>query len=355
MILINIINSPKGGGAELVVNELHKSFLEKKIRSYLVFFSKNNHQPTKNEIFFGLDYRNPFNIIKLREFILSIKRKNCEKLIVHAHLTLPFYYTVIATLGIKDINLIYTEHSIKFRKILFLNYFENLFYKRYQKIICISDGVKNSLLDWLGNNYLNRLITIWNGSRTYSYKKRVSLNLRFPRLISVGSLVGYKNFKTTIIAVSNIRNKIQSYVILGNGPDYNSLNSLIKKANMQNKIMLKGWKNDIEKDLQDSDILLIPSKFEGFGLVAVEGLSTGLSVVASNVDGLNEVLVNDHRSTTLVNDYNSIKSWEEAINEAIQKIKLYGEEEISRLSLKQSRRFTFKKMSENYLDLYSKI
>lgn len=51
-----------------------------------------------------------------------------------------------------------------------------------------------------------------------------------------------------------------------------------------------GEREDVPALLADTDILVVPSRWEGFGLAAVEGMAAGVPVVASAVDGLNEVL-----------------------------------------------------------------
>ena len=53
----------------------------------------------------------------------------------------------------------------------------------------------------------------------------------------------------------------------------------------------------------------MPSRFEGFGLIAVEGMSTGLPIIASDVPGLNEVVSSSIDSCFLVKDANSIDAW----------------------------------------------
>ena len=258
----------------------------------------------------------------------------------------------MATLGLPRINLVHTEHSIKFRNFKFLKYLDIFFYKRYSKVICISKGVNKSLKNWLGKKYMNRLVTIYNGSKLYTAIKRKSLKSRLPRLISVGSLRDYKNFKTTIMAVSSIKDLIFSYVILGEGPEYENLKRTINRENLQDKVKLKRWSDHIEKYFYKSDILIIPSKFEGFGLVAVEGMSTGLPVVASNVIGLREILSKNHKSITLVSNINSANSWAMAIKKTINKISIYGQDQISNLSQKQAKNYTFEIMFKKYLDLY---
>jgi len=129
---------------------------------------------------------------------------------------------------------------------------------------------------------------------------------------------------------------------------------LIKSLKLENKVKLIGWTEEVEKYFHKADIQLIPSLYEGFGLVAVEGMSTGLPVVASNIQGLKEVLGPLNPSVILVNKIESTEEWKKRINESIENINLLGSDKIAKLSQYQAKKFTFYKMAEEYLNIYSK-
>jgi len=67
--------------------------------------------------------------------------------------------------------------------------------------------------------------------------------------------------------------------LIGEGPKRKQLEKLIHQEQLQSKVRLLGWFGNIEEYLHAADIQFIPSLWEGFGLVAVEGVSTGLAVV----------------------------------------------------------------------------
>ena len=123
---------------------------------------------------------------------------------------------------------------------------------------------------------------------------------------------------------------------------------------LENKVKLIGWKNNIEKYLNAADIQLIPSLYEGFGLVAVEGMSTGLPIVASNIAGLKEVLGDSNSSVTLINNVKSTHEWEKGIYKTIANIKTLGSDKIAKISQERVKKFTFRKMADEYLNVYSK-
>jgi glycosyltransferase involved in cell wall biosynthesis len=354
-IIVNIISSITGGGAENIVNALHEIYLDKNLKSYVVYFSETNINNKKNYFPLYLNPRNPLGIFYIRKILKKIASETDKDIIVHVHLTWPFFFTVLATLGIKNIKLFFTEHDTtnKRRKIPFFYLVDRLFYSHYLSIVCISRGVYKSLLKWVGLKIGNRLKLVYNGAKIYKFSKRTSLNNRLPRLISVGRLVTKKNFKITINTISEIRDKIESYIIAGEGKDRKQIEKLIKTLKLENKIKLVGWKENVEEYFQKADIQLIPSLYEGFGLVAAEGMSTGLPVVASNVEGLKEVLGAPSPSVILVKKIHSIKEWKKGIFQAISNIKKYGHNKIAKISQTQAKKFTYRKMAKTYLKIYS--
>ena len=85
-------------------------------------------------------------------------------------------------------------------------------------------------------------------------------------------MTNQKGFDLSINAVSESREYIENYYILGEGPKREFLENLILKLKLSEIIKLKGF-CDPEIYLDKCDLGLIPSKWEGFGLVSVEMVS----------------------------------------------------------------------------------
>ena len=352
--LINIISSPKGGGAELLVRELHKIYISQGLDAHVIYLNGSGEDLGKNETVLGVNPRNPLNIFRIRNLLKQLLKKTAGGLTVHVHLTWPFFYVTLASLGLGNIKLIYTEHSTtnKRRKIPLFWVFERLLYARYTRIICISQGVHDALVKWVGSRIAPRLVTVPNGSRIYSFVERPALAGRLPRLVSVGSLSSRKNFATAIRAIAHLRDKIDTYTIIGEGPERSDLEQIIQSLSLKDQVKLVGWSDNIEAHLHAADIQLIPSLWEGFGLVAVEGMSTGLPVVASNVDGLREVLGESTPSVTLVDCSESVDNWVVSICKAVVDLREKGADTLGRSSRQQAGKFTLEKMAARYLDVY---
>lgn len=359
--IIQLISTPIGGGAEILVRELGQGIFCENFTSEVIYFNsgielKKNIQYYKNESELDLSSRNLFAIFKLRS-IFKKRILEYDEVFVHAHLTWPFYYVALATIGLKNVKLVYTEHSTKNkrRKIPLLRYIERLIYARYSRIICISAGVERSLAPWVGQALQARLVIVPNGSRIYSMVDRAQLADRKPRLVSVGSLTSRKNFTTALRAVAEIKDHVESYTIVGEGPERQRLEHLILDMGLENIVTLVGWSDQIDKYLQSSDIQVIPSLWEGFGLVAVEGMSTGICVVASNVDGLRDVLGQNNPAVTLVDDIENVQSWIKGLKLGIQKLRADTDGELAAAARKQAEQFTMEAMADRYLEVYESL
>jgi len=357
MYILNIISSTSGGGAELIVRKLHSFYLENGKNSHVIYFSGPSIDTGRNETILSVNPRSPLNIFRIRKILKRIQQDQSCGLIVHIHLTWPFYYAALGSFGLKNIKLFYTEHNTtnKRRSFPLLWVLERFLYARFDRIICISQGVRDALADWIGSALSQRLTVIPNGARIYSFVERPMLQGRLPRFVSIGSLSKKKNFATAINAIARIQEEVESYIIIGEGPERDRLQKIIQDNNLEKKVALLGWSDDLESYLHASDIQLIPSLWEGFGLVAVEGMSTGLPVVASNVDGLREVLDENSQSATLVDDPLSCDEWIVAIRSAINDIHVTGFYGLGIESRKQAEKFTLAKMARRYLEAYENV
>lgn len=118
-------------------------------------------------------------------------------------------------------------------------------------------------------------------------------------VLCVGRLVPQKGIEYFIRAIPLIarRHPEAKYVIVGEGWSRDILEAEARASRNADKIRFTGFASDKEVvDLMTSaDVLVVPSIYEPFGIVALEGMATGVPVVASRVGGLAEVI--DHERT----------------------------------------------------------
>lgn len=89
-------------------------------------------------------------------------------------------------------------------------------------------------------------------------------------------------------------------IVIGDGPDRAELEALAERMNLGANVLWLGQQEPeaVQRLYAALDLVVVPSFFEGFGLVAAEAMAAGLPVIASRVDGLVEVV--DHGTTGLL-------------------------------------------------------
>jgi glycosyltransferase involved in cell wall biosynthesis len=81
-------------------------------------------------------------------------------------------------------------------------------------------------------------------------------------------------------------------VIAGDGPEKQRLEKLTREAALGDRVTFTGWVDDIRDAMSDWDIYAQPSIAEGIGIAALEAMAQGIPVVASEIGGLREIVVN---------------------------------------------------------------
>ena len=83
-------------------------------------------------------------------------------------------------------------------------------------------------------------------------------------------------------------------MMVGEGPEKTKAIQYVKKNNLEDKILFLGNSNEIDKILCYSDLFLLPSEKESFGLSALEAMANGVPVISSNTGGITEVNINNN-------------------------------------------------------------
>lgn len=102
------------------------------------------------------------------------------------------------------------------------------------------------------------------------------------RCMAAGRLEGQKNFKDLITAWQTVsaRHPEWTLSIYGNGSQRDALQSQINSAGLQGKVILEGNTSNVRKEMLDSSCLVMSSRFEGFPMILLEALTTGLPIVS---------------------------------------------------------------------------
>lgn len=165
------------------------------------------------------------------------------------------------------------------------------------RVLCVSEGVRRFAEETLLLP-AEQLVVIPNGIDVDSiipvdYSPPID---RKHRLIAIGRLDPQKGFDWLIDQVAQTPMFQQSsadaweLVIVGEGSQKAELAGKIQKHGLDAQICLAGWQPDISCWLRDSDIYVLSSRWEGMPNTLLEAMAHGLPVVATNVEGVSELL-----------------------------------------------------------------
>jgi len=114
-------------------------------------------------------------------------------------------------------------------------------------------------------------------------------------LLSVGRLVYQKGHEFLVRAMPGILGEHPSAkaVICGEGELRGALQAQIAELRLENSVFLTGNRPDIHRFLNTADIFVLPSRWEGLPVALLEAMSVGLPVVATHVEGVEEVVQNE--------------------------------------------------------------
>lgn len=147
----------------------------------------------------------------------------------------------------------------------------------------------------------SQITTVYNGIDTEYFKfdqfERNLLRNQFniPKdkkvLISIGSLTEQKDYPNLFKAIQKLPNRNDyKFFIVGDGPLQDELYDLVGSMGLNDTIIFLGIRRDIPSLLSMADIFVLPSAWEGFGLVVAEAMSCERIVVATDCGGVKEVL-----------------------------------------------------------------
>lgn len=115
------------------------------------------------------------------------------------------------------------------------------------------------------------------------------------RLLYVGRLVRHKGLDLLVAALDSIASMSWTLQVVGDGPMQTWIQRAVHRRGWANRVSFAGWTDDVLPYYQEADLLVLPSRNEGAGLVISEAMSCGVPVLASEVGGIPEML--DHRRT----------------------------------------------------------
>jgi len=342
MRVLHVAETIKGGVAT-VLNELTKhqrANLSDKIDILIPEEQKEEVISNDDNYFFIRKKRSISALLNLLKIYKVLIKKNKYD-IIHIHST--FAGVVCRLYNILTLNrtkIIYCPHAFSFLMVT-SNFkrkayiaIESILAYKTKYIICVSEYERKMALS-VGLPE-SKLIRIYNGIEYESRDKAKLTGRGTQKFLFVGRFDYQKGFDLLINAckkISNINNDIK-FTIIGS-----FVTEIGKEINISdiNNITIKTWmkKEELSQEYLENDILIMPSRWEGFAMVPIEAFKFGMPVIASNNTAFPEII--DEGINGLLFENQSLES-------LIDKILKIKDLDIDYLSISAR-----KKYEENYI------
>ncbi|MCT3574122.1 glycosyltransferase family 4 protein [Levilactobacillus brevis] len=248
-------------------------------------------------------------VMRLRKIIRS-HRPN----ILHLHSSKAGAVGRLATIGLinKPI-VIFTAHGWAFTegvgskvKIVVYAYIEKFLAHFTDKIICVSKfdydlAVKKKIF-----NSANQGIVIYNGVDTPTCITHSEKSLGKVIITMTARFDTQKNQLLLIQALGKLESFNYELRLIGDGPFMEKCKLEVVQYSLQEHIKFYGFRSDVDKILKNSDIFALITNYEGLPISIIEAMSFSLPIIASDVGGISEEVINGENGYLVANEANII-------------------------------------------------
>lgn len=370
---IGIVCYPTYGGSGIVATELGMDLAE---RGHEVHFISTSlparlditlpniyfHKVTVETYPLFEEYQ-PYSLA-LSTIIVNIAQSHGLDLI-HVHYAIPHAYAayfakqmlrekgielpVITTLHGTDITLVGNHPAYKPAVEFSINHSD--------KVTAVSESLKRETLELFSIENEIEVIPNFIDNEQYEVDKdcgcRSKIALKREKvIIHVSNLRKVKRVQDVVKVFYEIQKEIPSkLIIVGEGPEWDKANDLINELGISEKVKALGKINDLYNVLCSSDLFLLPSEKESFGLAALEAMAARVPVISSNAGGIPEVNIDGETGFVLpIGDVHGMAK------KAIELLK--DEEKLIQFKINakaQAERFDKKNILPMYEELYLSV
>ena len=257
-----------------------------------------------------LGMRSGFDWFRALRLIPIIRRQKIDIVNVHGQNPLGKLCAILSFAPI----IVHTDHgttigsSIKRRRrVVFSNRLLTPFITHF---VAISKNMKKSLIT-RERVPQAKITLIYNGidvekiSTESGLKAKLKESLALPSSVpilgTVGRLAPEKQYPLLFRALARLRGQQTEFfaLIVGDGPDRDDLEALVRKMGLNGCVRFLGYRDDVHHLLEIMDVFLFSSGGEAFSITLLEAMAKTKPIVAFDVEGVNEAVV-DHRTGFLV-------------------------------------------------------
>ncbi|NJI51287.1 N-acetyl-alpha-D-glucosaminyl L-malate synthase BshA [Bacillus subtilis] len=309
---IGITCYPSVGGSGIIATELGKQLAEKGHEIHFITssipFRLNTYHPN---IHFHEVEVNQYAVFKYPPYDLTLASKIAEVAerenldIIHAHYALP--HAVCAYLAKqmlkRNIGIVTTLHGTDITVLGYDPSLKDLIrfaIESSDRVTAVSSALAAETYDLIKPE--KKIETIYNfiDERVYLKKNTAVIKEKHGILpdekvvIHVSNFRKVKRVQDVIRVFRNIAGKTKAKLLLvGDGPEKSTACELIRKYGLEDQVLMLGNQDRVEELYSISDLKLLLSEKESFGLVLLEAMACGVPCIGTNIGGIPEVIKNN--------------------------------------------------------------
>ena len=296
MKILHVITSLQVGGAEHLMVDLLPRLKYKGNEVVLAVFKGGDTAFYRELESSGVTIKllsrshNVYNPLNLLNLIPIIKYYD----VIHTHNTACQFYGALANwlTGNKKI-MVTTEHNSTNRRRL-IRWFKPLdkwMYNRYNAIICIANQTYDNLVSYIGKS--GHITTIHNGVDVSRFIKPIG-DVTGKNEFIITMVAAYrpqKDHETLLRAMTHLSVNYRLWIVGGGDRrEGERIKSYCSHLGLDDRVDFMGVRQDVPEVLEKSDIVVLSSHWEGLSLSSIEGMACGRPFIASDVDGLHEIV-----------------------------------------------------------------
>ncbi len=350
MKIVHILPSLKKAGAEVFVSNLavemakchevtvlalHDGVDENEMKDYLC---SNNVNVINLHSSSGI-----IRVLKLNKVLDKMKPD-----IINTHLERVSFYFVVCNLSRKWKSVQTIHNTVidfpNLQRLVMKHFFDGY--------IAISEKTKSIIYDQIKPNSCEK---IYNGTTLDRFKCKRDINIRPKIVLFIGRFEEQKNHKFFVESYKKIIDDgfddLPDVYFAGEGSMMNGIQKYCTDNDLNERVHFLGIRNDIPELLEDSDILVNTSKWEGLSIALIEGCASGIPMLVSDV-GSNGEIITDEVSGFVYKDGDYIdfkNKFLRLCNDAELRKKF------SDISKSEAAKFSIKTSAKNYIEYYLQV
>lgn len=299
MRILHVITSLRTGGAEKLMVDLLPKLRELGNDVEILLFDGTSTPFYDQLISAGIPVNvlrvggsvyNPANIFALRPYLKGFD-------ILHAHNTAcQFFLAIAKKITASSCKIITTEHSTSNRRRghSFFKTVDDWMYHQYKKIICVSDIAAQNIRYYVGDSDIP-ISVIPNGIDFQRFNSADPDSIIMANYANVHRAIMVAGFRyekdhPTIIKAFSLLPADYHLFLVGDGARRQEYENYVCELGCGEKIHFLGVRSDVPSLLKASDVVIMSSHREGLSLSNLEGMASGRPFIASDVDGLREIV-----------------------------------------------------------------